>query len=149
MDDLEKIIGCLVYAMSSFVNYFKAIGRFTLELHSGNKQFGSKSAVICPAWPWNLTDDLKKNNRAHLLWQCKLYASFRSQLWIRAGVTVRKSPNWGNFFFTSVTFTFDLWPWPFALTLPLSMITSHENLIMTLRWEFQFQVLSYPKWVAT
>ena len=39
---------------------FKSIGEFKLELQSGNAQFGSKSAVFCPVWPWNLTDDLEK-----------------------------------------------------------------------------------------
>ena len=97
MDDLEKVIGCLVYAMSSFVNYFKAVGQFTLGLHSGNNLGQNRrSFVQCDFEIWQMT---LKNNRAHLLWQCKLCASFRSQLWIRAGVTVRKSPNWGNFFY--------------------------------------------------
>ena len=39
---------------------FQAIGEFKLELQSGNAQFGSKSAIYCPVWPWNLTDDLEK-----------------------------------------------------------------------------------------
>ena len=43
MDDLEKTIGHLFYATSSFVHHFVAIGEFKLELQSGNAQFGSKS----------------------------------------------------------------------------------------------------------
>ena len=42
------------------VHHFIAIGEFKLKLQSGNSQFGSKSAIHCPAWPWNLTDDLEK-----------------------------------------------------------------------------------------
>ena len=38
----------LFYAISSFVNHFKAIGEFTLEWQSGNAQFGSKSAIFVP-----------------------------------------------------------------------------------------------------
>ena len=30
------------------------------KLLSGNAQFGSKSAIFCPVWPWNLMDDLEK-----------------------------------------------------------------------------------------
>ena len=55
-----KIIGHLFQATSSFVHHFKAIDEFKLELQSGNAQFVSKSAIICPVWPWNLTDDLQK-----------------------------------------------------------------------------------------
>ena len=45
-------------------------------------------------WPWNLTDDLKKHKRAHLLCYFKLCAAFRSHWWIQTGVTVRKLPIW-------------------------------------------------------
>ena len=55
-----KTIGHLFHATSSFVHHFKAIGQFKLELQSGNAQFGSKLAIFCPVWPWNLTDDLEK-----------------------------------------------------------------------------------------
>ena len=55
-----KTIGYLSYAASSFVHHFIAIGEFKLELQSGNAQFGSKSAIFCPVWPWTLTDDLEK-----------------------------------------------------------------------------------------
>ena len=63
-----KTIGHLFYTISSIVHHFKAIIEFKLELRSGNSQFGSKSAVFCPVWPWNLTDDLEKQEA---LWQCK------------------------------------------------------------------------------
>ena len=56
----RKMIGHIFYTASSFVHRFKAIGDFKLELQSGNAQFGSKSAIFCPVWPWNLTDDLEK-----------------------------------------------------------------------------------------
>ena len=55
-----KTIGYLFYTMSSRVHHFKAMGEFKLELQSGNAQFGSKSAIFCPVWPWNLTHDLVK-----------------------------------------------------------------------------------------
>ena len=55
-----KTIGHLFYTTPSFVHHFKSIGEFNLELQSGNAQFGSKSAIFCPVWPWNFTDDLEK-----------------------------------------------------------------------------------------
>ena len=48
-----------------------------------------------------------KNNRALLLKNIKLCASFRHHMWIQTGVTVRKQLN-GDM--TSVTLTFDLCP---------------------------------------
>ena len=55
-----KTIGHLFYATSSFVQHFVPIGELKLELLSGNAQFGSKSAIFCPVWPWNMTDDFEK-----------------------------------------------------------------------------------------
>ena len=55
-----KTIGHLFYITSSFVHHFKAICEFKLDLQSGSAQFGSKSAIFCPVWPWNLTNDLQK-----------------------------------------------------------------------------------------
>ena len=55
-----KTIGHLFYTTPSFVHHFKSMGEFKLELQSGNTQFGSKSEIFCPVWPWNLTDDLEK-----------------------------------------------------------------------------------------
>ena len=55
-----KTVGHLFYSTSSFVHHFKAMDEVKLKLQSGNAQFGSKSAIFCPVWPWNLTDDLQK-----------------------------------------------------------------------------------------
>ena len=65
----------------------------------------------CDLEIWRMT---LKNNRAPPLSNIKLYASFHHHMWIQTGVTVRKRSNW---VVTSVTLTFDLWPWPFAWTL--------------------------------
>ena len=53
-------IGHLFFTILSFVHHFKAMSEFNLELQSGNAQFGSKSAILCPVWPWNLMDDPEK-----------------------------------------------------------------------------------------
>ena len=55
-----KTTGHLFYVASSFVHHFIAIGEFKLKLQSGNAQFGSKSVIYCPVWPWNLTEDFEK-----------------------------------------------------------------------------------------
>ena len=55
-----KTIGHLFYVASSFLHHFIAICGFKMELESENAQFGSKLAIFCPVWPWNLTDDLEK-----------------------------------------------------------------------------------------
>ena len=47
---------------------------------------GKKLAVFCPVWPWNLTDDLEKDNRAPILCCFKLCASFHSHPWIQTRV---------------------------------------------------------------
>ena len=59
-DDIEKKIGHLFYATSSFVFHFIAICEFKMELQSGNAKFWSKSVTFCAMWPGNMTDDLEK-----------------------------------------------------------------------------------------
>ena len=74
-----------------------------------------------------------KNNGTPLISNIKLYVSFHHHMWIQIGVTVRKQLSW---VVTSVTLTFYLWPWPFAWTLPWSLvITSIENFMMIRWWE--------------
>ena len=65
-----------------------------------------------------------KNNRALLLSNIKLCASFHHDMWIQTRVTVRKRLNG---VMTSVTLTFDLWPWPFTWTSHLSMVIIPET----------------------
>ena len=53
-------------------------------------------------------------------------------MWIQTGVTVRKRLSW---VLTSVTLTFDLWPWPFAWTSLLSLVITPVNFMMIRWWE--------------
>ena len=94
-----KTIGHLFYTTSSFVHHFKANDEFKLELQSGNAQFGSKSAIFCPVWPWNLADDLGQGKSE----------GFESCDW----PIVRKCPIWvkiGDVLYR-VTLKLDGWPW--------------------------------------
>ena len=83
----------------------------------------------CDLEIWRMTF---KNNRARLLCIIKLYASSHHHMWIQTGVTVRKRWSW---VVTSVTLTFDLWPWPFARTSLLSLVITPENFMMIGWWE--------------
>ena len=83
----------------------------------------------CDLEIWRMT---LKNNRAPLLSNIKLYASFHHHMRIQTGVTVRK---WLSWVVTSVTLTFDLWPWPFAWTSLLSLVITPENFMMIGWWE--------------
>ena len=78
---------------------------------------------------WRMTF---KNNRAPLLSNIKLYTSFYRHVWIQTGVTVRKRLSW---VVTSVTLTFDLWPWPFAWTLRWTLVITPDNFVMIRWWE--------------
>ena len=73
-------------------------------------------------WPWNLK---------RWPWRTIRYLFFHSHMWIQTGVTVWKRLNG---VMTSVTLTFDFWPWPFAWTSSLSMVIISENFRM-IRWE--------------
>ena len=84
---------------------------------------------LCDLEIWRMTF---KNNRAPLLSNIKLYASFHHHMWIQTGVTVRKRLSW---VVTSVTLTFDLWPWPLAWTLLWSLVITPENFMMIRWWE--------------
>ena len=126
-----KTIGHLFYATSSFVHHFVAIGEFKLELRSGNANLSQIRRFLepCDLAIWWMT---LKNNRTPLLSNIKLCASFHHHMWIQTGVTVRKRLSW---VLTSVTLTFDLWPWPFAWTSLLSLVISPENFMMIRWWE--------------
>ena len=83
----------------------------------------------CDLEIWRMT---LKNNRAPLLSNIKLCALFHHHMWIQTGVLVRKQLSW---VLTSVTLTFDLWPWPFAWTSLLSLVITPENFMMIRWWE--------------
>ena len=109
-DGIDKTIGHIFYATSSFLHHFVATGEFKVELHVvWERPIGSNSTFFCrvtlkfDGWHW-------KTNRASLLSNIKLYALFHHLMWIQSAVTVRKLLSW---VFTS---DLDLWPWPFAWT---------------------------------
>ena len=123
----------LKYNRAPLLCYFKLCTSFYshLWIHNGvtarKRQIWVKISdffVPCDLEMWRMT---LKNNSAPLLCYFKLCASFHSHPWIQTGVTVRKRLIW---VLTSVTLTIDLWPWPFAWILLLSLVITPENCMM-------------------
>ena len=79
-----KTIGHVFFVASSFVHHFIAIGEFKLKLQSGNAQFGFKSAIYCPVWPWNLTDDLEQG-KSEGFESCDRPIVRKRPIWIKIG----------------------------------------------------------------
>ena len=111
---------------------FVAICEFKLEFNFGNTKFGKNRRIFGPRdlWIWRMTPE---NNKVPFLYHYKLCVPFRSHLWIRAGVTIRKCPNWGKICF----YLCDLHLWPllliffiFAWISLLSMVISSKNFMM-------------------
>ena len=81
-------------------------------------------------WPcdleiWRMT---LKNNRAPLLSNIKLCASFHHHMWIQTGYSP-ETVKWGH-----DLCDLDLWPWTFAWTSRLSMVITPEHFRM-IRWQ--------------
>ena len=105
--------------------HFITICEFKLELQSGNAQFGSKSAIFCPVWSWNLTDDLE-NNKVPLLSYFKLCASFHNHWWIQTGVTVWQPQNWDKICFCLCDI--DLWPLTLTFCMNITFVNGNNSL---------------------
>ena len=86
--------------------------------------FFSRVTLKFDGWPW-------KKNRAPLLNNIKLCVLFHHHMSIQTGVRVGKRPNG---VLIPVTFTFDLWPCPFAWSSLLSLVITPENFMM-IRWQ--------------
>ena len=77
----------------------------------------------CDLEIWRMT---LKNNRAPLLSNTKLCASFHHHMWIKIRVTVKLGFDLCDL---------DLWPWPFAWTSLWSLVITPENFMMIRWWE--------------
>ena len=88
---------------------------------------GQNRRFFCPMWPWNLKDDLAKTIE-HLLHATS--SSVHHFLAICEYKLELQSGNGLIVFFTFVTLTFDLGPWPLARTSLLSMVITSNNFMM-------------------
>ena len=124
-----KTIGHLFNATSSFVQHLVAIGEFKLELQSGNAQSGLNSRIFRAVRPWNLTDDLEKqlgtSPKQHRA-ICIISLSYVNANWSYSPETITLGCDLCDL---------DLWPWPFAWTLPWSLVITPENFMMIRWWE--------------
>ena len=118
--------------------YFKLCASFLSHWWISNLSYSPETPNLGQIWRFLEPCDLEiwrmtlNKNRAPLLSYIKLYASFHHHMWIQTGVTVRKQLSW---VVTSVTLTFDLWPWNFAWTLLWSLVITPENFMMIRWWE--------------
>ena len=127
---------CYVKLCASFRSHWWIPTRVTVR----KRPIWVKVDDFLPAWPWNLTDDLK-NNRTPLLTNIKLCEPFH-HMWIPTGGTIRKRINW---ILTSVTLTFDPWPWPFAWTSLLSLVITSKKFMIIRWWEHSSEKgVKYP-----
>ena len=128
-DDLEKQKGTYSMLLQALCIISEPLVNSNLSYSPETPNLGQIRRFLepCVLAIWHMT---LKNNRAPLLSNIKLYASFHHHMWIQTGVTVRKRLSW---VVTSVTLTFDLWPWPFAWTLLWSLVITPEN-FMVIRW---------------
>ena len=87
----------------------------------GNTQFTSKSAILCPVWPWNLTDDLEKQ-----------YGTFSVLLqdWC---IISEPSVNL-NFSYSPETaklgfdlYDLDLWPLTFTVCMDITFVNGNNS----------------------
>ena len=99
MDDLEKPTGHLFYVASSFMQHFTTIGEFKQKLQSGNAQLGSKSAIFCPVWPWNLMNNIEQG-KSEGFESCDRPIVRKRPIWVKIGDVLSR-----------VTLKFDGWPW--------------------------------------
>ena len=110
-----KIIGRLFYTTLSFVQHFKAIGIFKLELQSRKAQFGSKLVIFLSwvtlkidVWPWKTI--------GHLFYTTSSFVHhFKSigevKLELQPGNAQVGDDFWWWFFLSCVTLKIDIWPW--------------------------------------
>ena len=128
----RKIIGHLFYTHSNFSHHFIAIGRFRFEVQSGNAQIGSNLTVFTSCYLEILRMTLKNNIEpllyAHSSFMHHFVPIDEFQFELQSG-------KWTNRFLTSVTLTFDLWPWIFAWTPLLSMVITPADNFMIIWWQ--------------
>ena len=117
-----QTIGHIVYATSSFVHHFKAIGKLELTYSPETPNLGQNRLFFLAMWPWNLTDDL---DRAPLLNNIKLCAQFHHHMWIQPGVTVRKRLSC-----VLNTSDLDLWPLTLIFCMDVTFVSGNNS------WKF-------------
>ena len=122
-----KTIGQFSFAVSSFVQDFKAIGEFKLKLQSGNAHFGSYSTIFRAVWPWNLMYDLEQG-KSEGFESCDRPIVRKCPIWVKIGDVLYR-----------VTLKFDGWPWKRIghLSFAVSSFVQHFIAIGEFKLELQ------------
>ena len=111
--------------------YFKLCASFHSHLWIQTGVTVRKNSTIFRAvWPWYLADDLEKQQGTSSKQHQAL--CIISSLYVNSNWSYSPETGW---VVTSVTLTFDLWPWPFAWTSLLSLVITPENFVMIRWWE--------------
>ena len=83
---------------------------------------GQNRRFFCPVWAWNLTDDLEKQQDAVSVPMQDLCIIFVAMWEFKLELRSRNAQTGAKFVLTSMTLSFNLWPWHFAWTSLLSML---------------------------
>ena len=118
----------LVYATSSFVHHFVAIGEFKLKLQSWNSQSGSNSTIFRAVWPWNLADYLEQG-KSEGFESCDRPIVRKRPIWVKIGDVLSR-----------VTLKFDGWPWKTIGHLSFAVSSFVQHFIAI--GEFKLELLS-------
>ena len=87
------------------------------------------TVIVCPMWPWNLTDDLEKQyGTSSMLLQavCMISLPHVNSNWSYSPETAKLDVDLCDL---------DLWHWPFAWTSLLAMVITPENFMMIWWWK--------------
>ena len=118
---------------ASLLCYFKLCASFHSHLWIQIKVTARKHPIwvkigdfVCPAWPWNLTDDLEKT-RGHLFYATLSFVDhFKAISELQSG----NAQIWAKFVLTCLTYSVYLSPWllhgPFVSRL--SIVITHEQM---------------------
>ena len=82
------------------MHHFKSTVEVKPELQSGNAHFGAKFAFLCPAWPWNLMDDLEKHWSTYSIVHkalCSISKPLVYSNWSYSPETLNSGMNWRFF----------------------------------------------------
>ena len=105
---------CASFQSHGWIQTGVTVQKWSIQVKIKNVLF----RVKFDGWPWKtiahlFCDASLKNNKASLLSNCKLSASFRDHWWIQTRVTLRKRRSWVKIidFISCVSLKFDRCPW--------------------------------------
>ena len=122
-----KTIGHLFYVASSFCASFHNHQRLQTKVTVRKRSIGSISAIYCPVWPWNLTDELEQG-KSEGFESCDRPIVRKHPIWVKIDDVL-----------SCVTLKFDGWPWKTIghLSFAVSSFVQHFIAISEFKLELQ------------